>query len=162
MGAPGCLACCGRSLFGFGKGQFVQHSDTTERLFGKRTDSLESIFGYISGFAASHGVSDDITAEMQFVVEEVFTNMVRYNRESQNDVVIRLSIENGSFLISLADRDVHSFDPNSRPPVDVTKPLHERTPGGLGIHLIREMMDEVRYEYENRTARITLIKHLEK
>lgn len=147
---------------GFEMGRLVQSPATIERHFAKRTDSLEAIFGYVSEFAASHGISDDVTAEMHFVVEEVFTNMVRYNQESQDDVSIRLSIENGSFLVSLADHNVHSFDPNSRPPVDITRPPHERTPGGLGIHLIREMMDEVRYEYENRTARITLVKHLEK
>lgn len=140
----------------------MQSPATTEQHFAKRTDSLEAIFGFVSEFAASHGVSEDVTAEMHFVVEEVFTNMVRYNQESQDDVSVRLSLESGSFLVSLADHNVHSFDPNSRPPVDITKPLHERTPGGLGIHLIREMMDEVRYEYENRTARITLVKHLEK
>jgi anti-sigma regulatory factor (Ser/Thr protein kinase) len=140
----------------------VQSPATIERHFAKSTDSLEAIFEYVAQFAESHRVAADTTAQMQFGVEEVFTNMVRYNPESQNDVSIRMSMENGSFSISIADHNVHSFDPNSRPPVDITKPLHERTPGGLGIHLIREMMDEVRYEYEDRTARITLTKRLEK
>lgn len=148
--------------FDFDKGRFVQPPAAIERYFAKRTDSLEAIFGFVSEFAASHGISEDVTAEMHFVVEEVFTNMVRYNQESKDDIAIRLRLEDRSFLVSLADHNVHSFDPNSRPPVDITKPPHERTPGGLGIHLIREMMDEVRYEYENRTARITLVKNLEK
>lgn len=140
----------------------MQSPATIERHFAKSTDSLEAIFEYVSQFAESHHVVADMTAQMHFGVEEVFTNMVRYNPESQEDISIRLSIVDGSFSVSIADRNVHSFDPNSRPPVDVTKPLHERTPGGLGIHLVREMMDEVRYAYEDRTARITLIKRLEK
>ncbi len=107
------------------------------------------------------GINDDVTREMQFVVEEVFTNMVRYNRESCNDVSIRLHLENGALSVSLADRDVHDYNPNQRPPIDVEQPLQERKPGGLGIHLVREMMDDVQYEYKDRTARITLIKHLE-
>lgn len=143
-------------------GRIVQSPSTIERDFAKQTDSLEAIFEYVSKFAESHHVNPEVTRQMQFGVEEVFTNMVRYNTESARDVTIRLRIDDGEFAISLADHDVHSFDPTRRPPVDITQPLHERTPGGLGIHLTRELMDDVRYEYENRTARITLIKHLEK
>jgi anti-sigma regulatory factor (Ser/Thr protein kinase) len=99
---------------------------------------------------------------LHFGVEEVFTNMVKYNTESANDVAIGLTLENGELAISIADRGVHSYDPMARPPVDVSRPAHERTPGGLGIHLIRELMDDVRYDYRDRTATITLIKRLER
>jgi anti-sigma regulatory factor (Ser/Thr protein kinase) len=142
--------------------RIVQPPATIERCFAKSTDSLEAIFDYVSEFAVVHHVSTDVTAQMHFGVEEVFTNLVRYNRESRHDVAIQLRVADGSFSVRIADRDVHSFDPTARPPVDIKQPIHERTPGGLGIHLIREMMDEVRYEYEDRTARITLIKRLEK
>lgn len=133
-----------------------------QRQFAKTTDSLDAIFEYITQFALSHQVNPDITRELQFGVEEVFTNMIRYNPESSNDVTIDLLVENGLFSISIADREVHSYDPTKRPPVDITQPPHERTPGGLGIHLLREMMDDVRYEYTDHTARITLMKRLEK
>jgi anti-sigma regulatory factor (Ser/Thr protein kinase) len=133
-----------------------------ERLFAKKIDSLDAIFDYITQFANANKVNPEITRKLHFGVEEVFTNMVRYNTESANDVAIGLQIDNGQFLISIVDRDVHSYDPTKRPPVDIAQPLHERTPGGLGIHLVREMMDDVRYEYDGRTATITLIKRLER
>ena len=50
---------------GFEKGRIVQSPATTEQHFAKRTDSLEAIFGFVSEFAASHGVSEDVTAEMR-------------------------------------------------------------------------------------------------
>lgn len=133
-----------------------------ERQFSKRTDSLEAIFEFVSEFAAEHRVKADVTRQLHFGVEEILTNMVRYNPESCNDVTICLCIDNGVFSVSIADHDVHSFDLTKNPPVDVTRPPHERTPGGLGIHLVKEMMDDVVYEYADRTAKITLIKHLEK
>lgn len=129
--------------------------------FPKQTASLESIFEFVSELANRHCVSADITRDMQFAIEEIFTNMVRYNTETQNDVTIDADVADGVFRVTLADRDVHSFDPTQRPPVDTERPPHERTPGGLGIHLVRQMMDDVRYEYVDRTARITLIKRLE-
>lgn len=133
-----------------------------ERDFPKDISSLESIFDHVSQFAEQHGIGPELTREMHFAVEEVVTNMIRYNTESRNDITIGLCVENGAFRVWVADRDVHSFDPTQRPPVDTTQPPHERMPGGLGIHLIREMMDDVLYEYVDRTAKITLIKRLEK
>ena len=113
-------------------------------------------------FAASHAVGGKDLHDLQFGVEEIFTNLVKYNSESSNDITIELSVEDGRFALSLVDQDVHSYDLTRTPPVDTTKPLHERTPGGLGIHLVKQMMDDVLYEYNDRTAKITLIKQLEK
>jgi len=130
------------------------------RQFAKNIESLDAIFDYITKFAESHRVNPEITRELHFGVEEVFTNMVRYNPESANDVTIELAIDGGLFAISVADHGVHSYDPTKRPPADIQQPLHERTPGGLGIHLVREMMDDVQYRYDNGTATITLVKRL--
>jgi len=132
------------------------------RAFPKRIDSLDAIFGFLSGFAQAHQVNPAILRELNFGVEEIFTNMVKYNPETANDVTVNVDIANGCFSVSLLDHDVHSFDPTQSPPVDITQPPHERTPGGLGIHLVKEMMDEVLYEYADRSAKVTLIKHLEK
>lgn len=132
------------------------------REFPKSIDSLEAIFEFLTQFASSNGVSDDVLRDLQFGVEEIFTNLVKYNNESHNDVTIELGIHQNEVALSLLDQDVHTYDLTKTPPVDVTQPLHERTPGGLGIHLIKQMMDDVRYEYHDRTAKITLIKRLEK
>ena len=52
------------------------------------------------------------------------------------------------------------FDPTKHDSVDIDQPIGERTPGGLGIHLVKKMMDEVIYEYADRSCKITLIKRL--
>jgi len=132
------------------------------RDFPKQIDSLESIFEFVAEFATVNGVGGDTLNAMQFGVEEIFTNLVKYNSETSNDVAIELDITNGRMALSLLDQDVHSYDLTKSPPVDITQPLHERTPGGLGIHLVKQMMDDVQYEYGGRTAKITLIKYLEK
>jgi anti-sigma regulatory factor (Ser/Thr protein kinase) len=132
------------------------------REFPKRIDSLESIFEFVAEFAAANGIGGDTLNAMQFGVEEIFTNLVKYNGETANDVAIAMNIANGRMALSLLDQDVHSYDLTKTPPVDITQPLHERTPGGLGIHLVKQMMDDVQYEYGDRTAKITLIKDLEK
>lgn len=132
------------------------------RQFAKRTESLSAIFEFVSAFAESNHVLPDITRDLHFGVEEIFTNMVKYNSESSGDITIDINVRDGNLALTLMDHDVHSYDLTKTPPVDITKPMHERTPGGLGIHLVRQMMDDVLYEYDDRTAKITLIKHLER
>ena len=62
--------------------------------------------------------------------------------------------------VTLTDYGVDRFDPTLAPEVDISLPLEQRKPGGLGLHLIRRMVDSIRYEYDevNRQSRITFRK----
>ena len=53
------------------------------------------------------------------------------------------------------------FDITETAEVDTKQSLEERRVGGLGIHLVNEMMDKIEYEYKDRQSKIILIKHLE-
>lgn len=128
--------------------------------FPKVAESLSAIFDFLTQSSQELQLDADLTQTLHLAVEEVFMNFVRYNTESKNDVDIIMSRGTGQLRITLVDHDVHSYDPTKRPPVDITAPPHTRQPGGLGIHLIREMMDDVIYEYADRTCRITLVKRL--
>lgn len=131
-----------------------------EQLFKKQTDSLDAIFAFLSDAGKAMALPEELMPMLHLVVEEIFVNLVRYNTESCNDVTVRMSCEGRTLTITLVDRDVDGYDLTRHADVDTTRPAHERRPGGLGIHLVREMMDEVRYAHENRTSTITLIKHL--
>ena len=60
----------------------------------------------------------------------------------------------------MVDRGVEYFDPTAAPPVDTTKPLSERRPGGLGVHLVKQYVDDFKYEYVGNDSVITLTKKL--
>jgi anti-anti-sigma factor len=59
--------------------------------------------------------------------------------------------------VTLTDRDVDFFDVTRTAEVDTSLPLDQRTPGGLGLHLIKKMVDFIEYQYleDSRTSRIT-------
>ncbi len=57
----------------------------------------------------------------------------------------------------MTNYDVERFDPRAGPVVDVTAPLEDREPGGLGLYLVLMMVDSIHYEYRNRTSKITFI-----
>ena len=62
--------------------------------------------------------------------------------------------------MTLTDYDVEPFDVTQSPEVDVTLPIEQRRPGGLGLHLIRRLLDSIEYDYskEKRRSRITFRK----
>lgn len=129
--------------------------------FGRKMASLEKITAYILDFARKSNLDEKTIFAVNLVVEELFTNAVKYIKENDNPVTISLLRDNDKLIISVIDTDVDSFDIGMTEEYDFKKKLEERKIGGLGIPLIHKIMDEIDYKYENRESRITLIKYLE-
>ena len=120
---------------------------------------LEEIFTFINKFVLEHRLSEATSYALKLAIEEIYVNMVRYNLGNPNDIMIQLRADRDKVIVELTDFDVEPFDITKFTPKRVDRPLAEREPGGLGIHLVRAFMDEVDYEYENRQCRITLTKY---
>jgi anti-sigma regulatory factor (Ser/Thr protein kinase) len=131
-----------------------------EKKFRKDFSSLESIDAFVRSYAAGHSLDDETVFAVNFAIEEIFTNMVKYQSSGENDVSIELSGDSRTLTIRMVDYGVEYFDPTAAPPVDTTKPLSERRPGGLGVHLVKKFVDEFRYQYVGDDSIITLIKKL--
>jgi len=132
-----------------------------EESFRRELGSLESIFAFLQRFAARHGLDESVCYTLNLVVEELFTNMVKYSPDGHPRIVIMINREDERLVIRLRDRDVERFDITRVDTGVVEQPPELRRPGGLGLHLIREMVDEIHYQYENRESRITIVKNLE-
>jgi anti-sigma regulatory factor (Ser/Thr protein kinase) len=131
-----------------------------ERKFKRHIDSLAKVFEFIDQFSAQEKVDDDARRAFDLAVDELFTNTVKYHPSNPNDVSIELKIENQTMFLILTDFDVDSFDLTKKADPELTGSLEERTPGGLGIYLTKKVVDDVQYQYHNRTSRITLKKSL--
>lgn len=94
------------------------------------------------------------TASLMIAFDEILSNIVKYGGGT-----IDLSIDVGDRILAatIAD-DGPAFDPLAREAPDVELGIDERQIGGLGIHLVREMMDDVRYSHENGRNLLTLTK----
>ncbi len=135
-----------------------------ERAFGRSFDSLEEIFEFTSGYFARAGVDPRLLTSVDFAVEELFTNMVKYGAAADPGTKVRIGIEpvKGGVQVTLTDSGVEPFDVTRAPDADVNLPIEQRRPGGLGIHLIRRLVDSWDYEYskERRESRIRFRKTL--
>lgn len=133
-----------------------------ERTFPKALASLDGIFAHLESFYRSELIDARTSLSLSLVVEEIFTNLVRYNTVSRNPIVLRIEREGDQVRLELVDRDVDRFDPSTLPEVNVDAPMAERKPGGLGLHLVRAIVDHISFEYENRVMRIAVVKNLER
>ena len=86
--------------------------------------------------------------------------MVKYGKASEAEVCLTLVRIPGGVEATLIDHDTEPFDITQVPDADVDLPIEQREPGGLGIHLVRRMVDSLEYEYreELRQTRITFRK----
>lgn len=130
------------------------------RTFQRSFDSIPTIFAFTAGEFARLGLDPGLLPTVDLALEELFTNMVKYSKTSRAEVRIELSgIERG-VEVTMTDYDVEPFDVTKAPDVDITLPIDARRPGGLGLHLIRRLLDSIEYEYsrDSRRSRITFRK----
>ena len=126
--------------------------------FGRSFDSIPALVQFTADGFDRLGLDPRVLPIVDLAVEELFTNMVKYGRGSQAPVRLDLSALGSGVEVALTDRDVDPFDITRAPEVDITRVIEERVPGGLGLHLVRQMADEVEYDYNEATreSRITL------
>jgi len=131
-----------------------------EHRFPRAVTSLNALFTFIDGFAGRHGVDAQAASELRLALEELFVNMVKYHPEGREPILIRLDRDGDRIRVLLQDFGVDAWDVTAAPPADTTVPLESRNPGGLGMHLVRRVTDDLRYEYRDRCSTITLTKRV--
>lgn len=132
-----------------------------KKYFKKNLAALSEIFDFIQSFCAANKLDEEVKFKIEMVVEELFTNIVKYNKRHEDQVCIALSLNAPSLRIQIIDFDSDEFNLTEVPEYDTQAPIDDRPIGKIGIHLIKKLMDEVEYTYENRISTITLTKNLE-
>jgi len=129
-----------------------------ERAFTRSFDEITPLAMFTAETFDRLGVDPALLPTVDLAVEELFTNMVKYGGGSDAAVRVGLAAIDGGVELTLVDRDVEAFDVTRAPDVDIGQPIDEREPGGLGLHLIRRMVDSVEYRYakDTRESLITL------
>jgi serine/threonine-protein kinase RsbW len=125
--------------------------------------AVAQLHAVVTQFCRLRAIHPDIEFKIDLALEEVFTNIVRhgYADSRPHEIVIRLKSDRDRVCISVEDDGRH-FNPLLAPAVDVNAALAERRIGGLGIHLVRRLLDQVRYQRRPTGNRLILIKHLAK
>jgi anti-sigma regulatory factor (Ser/Thr protein kinase) len=129
--------------------------------FEKDIRSLDAVFSFLHRFADEERLDMRASYILDLAVEEFFTNIVKYGRGTGNDVLLEAVRSGRTATVRLEERTPVPFDVTRPTQTQFDIPFAERKPGGLGIHIAREMLDGLTYDYVDGTSRITLTKHLE-
>lgn len=115
-----------------------------------RMESLEGLVKSATESALRCGFAGESLYAVELVTEEAVVNVFKYAyHQGEGKVRLRCMEDVDRFVIEVTDWGV-PFDATALSDPDVTSPLEERPVGGLGIHLIKKMSDEMRYTREDR------------
>lgn len=108
---------------------------------------IERLAAFVDDLAAELDLSPGIAMNINLALEEAVVNVInyRYPQDQLHEMTLRVSSSEQQLIFVLSDSGV-SFDPTRVAEAEVTLPLEERPIGGLGIFLIRKIMNEVTYE----------------
>ena len=102
-------------------------------------------------FGEQNGVPSTVIFNFNLAVDELLTNIINYGYDddaADHQIRMHVLIENDVMSIEIVD-DARAFNPLTAAEPDVGAPMHERPIGGLGVHLVRTMMDDVTYAYRD-------------
>lgn len=128
--------------------------------YPRRVEALERIVADTASCFADHGIDPVLRHDVDFVIEELFVNLVKYNAGAQDEIELVLRPLDGGIEVRLTDTGVERFDPSAPVEVDVDAPLEQRRPGGLGVYLSQRLVDTMRYDYADRRSTITFSKRV--
>ncbi len=129
-----------------------------EKYFSREIASVGQLLDFISQVLANGRIDADAGFALMLVIEEVFTNLVKYEPDGIGDIPLRVMIRDDRITATLINCGGSAFVPDWSTVVDRDMPLQQRKCGGLGLHLVRGMVDDVRYEYRDGNGIITIVK----
>jgi anti-sigma regulatory factor (Ser/Thr protein kinase) len=123
---------------------------TLQTTIRNKIGDLESVRDLVSRFERCCGLPAEIVFDINVVLDELLSNIINYGYadDAPHEICIRLSASDAMIEIAIED-DGKPFDPLAAPEPDLTLPLAQRPIGGLGLHFVRQLMDEVTYKREN-------------
>lgn len=125
-----------------------------------RTENLEVIRDFVKEIAKKFGFLEEDINKIELAVDEACTNVIKhaYKFDDKKKIDIRVETGGNAFTVIITDRG-QGFDPENLP--DVKDRIEKHLPHGLGIFLIKEMMDEVNFDiHPGKKNQLRMVKYL--
>ena len=140
-----------------------------ERAFPRNLDSLSPLYEFAEAVLETNDISSGVRFPIHLAMEELFVNMVKYNPAVPTDITVEVTVtflgeatndatSSKEVTVTLVDDGGVEFDVTAKRQVNIDAPLEERTPGGLGIHLIQNLADRLEYTYKDGRGEVIFTK----
>jgi len=124
---------------------------------------IAKLHGELENFGEKCSLSSKTLFELNLILEEVLANVISYayGDNQRHEIVVRADLTDGELVIEVED-DGRPFNPLQIPPPDLDRPLEQRSVGGLGLHLVRELTSSIEYTRREEKNHLVMRKKTEK
>jgi anti-sigma regulatory factor (Ser/Thr protein kinase) len=128
---------------------------------GTDISEIRRLHSSVSQFCRENRLSAEVEGDLSLALEEIFINVIRYAHPEggKHEILVRLSLEQDCVIAAVED-DGAPFNPLVPSEPDTNSPLEERPIGGLGIHLVRNLMDRLEYRRIDDRNRLVMRKRV--
>ncbi|MBX2977122.1 MAG: ATP-binding protein, partial [Ignavibacteriaceae bacterium] len=123
-----------------------------EKTFTLKNDisELNSLREFSEVFGQENKISNDIINKFQLAFEELISNIIFYGYDDElpHQIDVVFTLDGKSMAVRIVD-DAKEFNPLAKEDPDISLSIDERKIGGLGIYLVKSLMDEVNYKRES-------------
>ena len=131
-----------------------------------RTEEVEKLPIFLEALCEATGCNPAVSFNLNLALEEAVVNVIEYaypkdGKEYTFTLNVQAQQQNGAILLTFTLTDQGTpFDPTQTDDVDTTLSAQEREIGGLGIFLVRQLMDDVSYQYVHGSNVLTMTKRV--
>lgn len=129
-----------------------------------KTDRLIAVRDFVAEAAREFGFNDEEISKITLAVDEACTNVIKhaYKFDPGKDITVKVKGNGGAFEVSIFDTG-NQFNPDAIPTPDMKEYLTHFRHGGLGVLLMKTLMDKVEYKFDpGRPNEVRLVKYLQR
>ena len=131
-----------------------------ERRFGAEPENTSKAIAYVFETIIRNGCPETTANLFRICTDEIFSNIAKYAYpEPGGEALIQITTSAEKIMVSFTDSGV-PFNPLKYMNRELNLPAAKRKPGGLGIHLVKKLMDETTYSGDNEKNKLTIVKYL--
>jgi anti-sigma regulatory factor (Ser/Thr protein kinase) len=126
-----------------------------------RLDEMPAIVTMVEDFGVKHNIPGNVINDLNLVLDEVLNNIISYgySKGATGRIMVRLNYQPGEISAEIHD-DGKPFDPLQVAPSDMIGTVQDRRLGGVGLHFMRELMDNIAYAYVGNENRLVIKKRI--
>lgn len=127
------------------------------KVFNAEVNELQNVQSFVIETLSDLHLEMKLQNQLNIVIEELFVNIANYAYENGGDVEIKVEAKMNEIFITFIDSGM-KFDPLEIDDPNIDAKAEERRIGGLGIFMVKNMMDDIKYKFENNQNILTIVK----
>ena len=130
-------------------------------MIGNTIAEMVKVIEFVEKFGAAHGIPQAAINDLNVCLDELLNNTISYGYDDQapHSIAVDLTLAAGLLTADIQD-DGKPFDPRKSTPKPSRGTIQSRAVGGLGLHFVKTLMDEVGYMRMGRNNVVRLVKRL--